>query len=72
MEVCQPRHFGSHPPSCMRILRPVIGLVEGAWWGDRLLLGGLEVCGCALVTSQVCFSDPVGKATGAQRCSAVI
>lgn len=42
MEVCQPRHFGSHLQTCMHILRPVIGLVEGMWWGDRLLPGGLN------------------------------
>lgn len=40
---CQHSHFGSMPPSCMHILRPVIGLVEGVWWGGDHSNGDISV-----------------------------
>jgi len=35
----RPHFADSVPPSCMHILRPVIGLVEGVWWGGCLSEG---------------------------------
>lgn len=53
----------------MLILRLVIGLVEGEWWGGCQLIGGLDSCGRALSKNRLCLSNPVGTATGALCCS---
>lgn len=73
--------WNSIPPSCMHILRLEIGIVEGVWWGGSHSMG-VCVCehdswtGCLLSAtlneeySMHISSCSVGKATGAQRCSA--
>jgi len=41
--ICHPAAFCcSLPPSCMRILRPRIGRVDGAWWGGCHSEGDLD------------------------------
>jgi len=59
---------GSVPPTCMRILRPVIGLVDCAWWGACHSEGVIPVRGLHVsVASKTEFDSarPWEKATGA-------
>lgn len=66
---------GSVPQTCMHAQRPVIGLVEGVWWGRCHWIVVIPIRD--LVVSDILYFEfdhaPQWEvATGASRCSAMV